>query len=95
MQVAGESFEVAQNLEAGRAQAARAHDVERSLLALRVARDVGGHQHHLRKAGVLHRAQLGLQRSRHGDGVHAEMVEVHGGYAPSLLTTSSKVTPPR
>src|SRR5579864_5233627 len=57
-----------------------------------MADDVGGVEHHLREASGLDRAKLALQRTGQGDGIHAEMVEIHGA---SCDTTSSKVTPPR
>ena len=44
------------------------------------------------KPAALTRAQLGFERPRERDGVHAEVIEVHGF---RWLTTSSKVTPPR
>jgi hypothetical protein len=39
---------------------------------------VVGVQHHLRKAGVADRGQLGLQRTGQRDGVHPEVIEIHG-----------------
>ena len=78
VQVARQALEVAQHLEAGDAQAALAHR------AIAAASPPGwptmsrGVQHHLREAGVAHRAQLGLERPGERDRVHAEVVEVHG-----------------
>jgi hypothetical protein len=92
MQVAREAFEVPQHLEAGDAQAARAHRFDRGRLAVRMPDEIGGVQHDLREPGALDRPQLGLQRPRERDGVHPEVVEVHGF---ACETTSSKVTPPR
>src|SRR4051812_18424245 len=92
MQVAGQAFEVAQHLEAGDAQPARAHGGDRGRFARRMADDVGRVQHDLREAGLADRAQLRLERARRRDRVHAEVVQVH---EPDRLTTSSKVTPPR
>src|SRR6185295_20408113 len=85
----GQAFEVAQDLEAGDAQAARAHRGDRRFLPVRMADDVGGVEHHLGEAGAADGAQLRLQRAGRRDGIHAEVVEVH------FETTSSKVTPPR
>src|SRR4051812_45289697 len=54
--------------------------------------EIVGIQHHLGEPRGTHRVELGLERARQRDGVHAEVIQVHG---LSLLTTSSKVTPPR
>ena len=77
VQMARQALEIAQHLEAGNPEAARAYGGDRSAFAVRVADDVVGIEHDLREARRLHRAQLGLQRPRQRDRVHAEMVEVH------------------
>src|SRR5213075_147457 len=89
MQVAREAFEVAQHLESGDAQPARAHRGDCRRLAVGMADDIGRVQHYLREAARLDGTELRLQRSGRRDRVHPEMIQVH------LLTTSSKVTPPR
>jgi hypothetical protein len=90
MQMTGEALEVAQYLETRHAQAAAAHRGDRGVFTGRMAGDVGRVQHDLREAGGAHRAQLGLERPRERDRVHAEVLEVH-----AFDTTSSNVTPPR
>src|SRR4029077_9212101 len=85
-----EALEIAQHLEAGNAQPARAHRGDRGRFTLGVADDVGGVQHDLREARLAHRLEFGLQRAGQGDGVHSKMIQIH-----KLPTTSSKVTPPR
>src|SRR3954471_23418433 len=77
MQMAGETFEVAQHLEAGDPQPARAHRRDRRRLAVRMASDVGRVQHDLREARLAHRAQLRLERPRERDRIHAEVIEIH------------------
>src|SRR3954462_10617973 len=77
MQMAGETFEVGQHLEAGDPQPARAHRRDRRRLAVRMTRDVGRVQHDLRKARLAHRAQLRLERPRERDRIHAEVIEIH------------------
>src|SRR3954447_5931845 len=77
VQMAGEPFEVAQHLEAGDPQPARAHRRDRRRLALRMARDVGRVQHDLREARLAHRAQLRLERPGERDRIHAEVIEIH------------------
>src|SRR3954451_5797069 len=77
MQMAGETFEVAQHLEAGDPQPARAHRRDRRRLAVRMTRDVGRVQHDLREARLAHRAQLRLERPRERDHIHAEVIEIH------------------
>jgi hypothetical protein len=64
MQVARQALEVAQHLEAGDAQAAGPDHPRRRLHAARVADQVVGLEHHLAEAGLAHRPELGLQRTR-------------------------------
>jgi hypothetical protein len=43
-----------------------------------MAGEVVGVQHHLGEAGGAHRVELGLERPRQRDRVHAEVIEIHG-----------------
>ena len=77
MQVARKAFEIAQHLESGHSEPARAHRGERGAFAVGMADNIGGVQHDLRESRRLHRAQLRLQRPRERDRIHAEMVKIH------------------
>ena len=83
MQVARQSFEVAQHLETRGAQTTGAHHLHRRGQALRVAHHVTRAEHHLRKTHGFHGGEFGLQRPCQGDGVHAIGVE----HMHSLLLT--------
>ena len=72
--MAVQPLEIAQHLEAGDAQPAGVHRRDRGRLATGMADEVLGGEHDLREARLAHRAQLGLQRPRQRDGVHAEVI---------------------
>ena len=98
VEMARQSLEVAQHLEAGRAEAALAHEAGRGRFAAGMARDVARRDHDLREARLAHRPELRLERPGEGDRVHPEIVDVHRAspaQGSRWLTTSSKVTPPR
>ena len=75
MQVARQTFKIAQHLKAGGPHAAGLHRRHSGLDTTGVRDQIARHQHHLRKASTFHGGQLGLQGARHGDGVHAVAVE--------------------
>jgi hypothetical protein len=74
----GQSFEIAQHLEPCYAQAALADGGDRGCLAPRMLDQVARREHDLGESALVHRAQLGLERPGERDGVHAEVILVHG-----------------
>jgi hypothetical protein len=94
--MAGQPFEIAQDLETGHAQAALAHRRDRGRFTSGMPDEVLRRQHDLCESAFAHRAQLGLERPGERDGIHAEVVLVHADPpGRKWLTTSSKVIPPR
>ena len=91
-----ETFEVAQRLQPGDTEAAVPHGPHAGVDAGRMPHDVVGRDHHLRKARVMHRRELALQRACQRRGVHSEVVEDHRDAAASAgaLCTSSNITLP-
>src|SRR5690349_14579551 len=98
--MARQALEVAQHLEAGSAQSARADRLDARLPPLRMAGKVVCLQHHLAEARVTDRVELRLERPGERDRVHAERRDrlLHAAtlhHARPSLCTSSNTTLPR